>query len=107
MELTKNDLNELISCHTTVPSPQGFIAYLGPHQYISSNGKKIFPSRKTLMLSMRQTIGSHIRAIIMRNLTAKGMTRSDAYSSSDYNNAWKNFLKQAQDSKFIRVVELK
>lgn len=107
MELTNQELDTLVGRYTTQPSRSGFIAYLGGHQFRSKNGKMVFPSRRNLMLSLRANLESSIRAIMGRRLEASGVGPHDRYRHPDYVNAYSNFLRQATETGFLQIVELK
>lgn len=107
MELTNQELDRLVGYYTTQPTRSGFIAYLGGHQFRSKNGKMVFPSKKNLMLSLRANLIYTIEAIIGRRLEASGISSYDKYRHPDYVNAYDNFLKQATETGFLQIVELK
>lgn len=107
MELTEQELDKLVECHTAPLPRSGFIAYLGGHQFRSSTRKAVFSTRKNLMLSLRASLEYSIKATVGRHLTASGICPYDRYRHPDYVNAYNNFLKQATETGFLKIVELK
>lgn len=107
MELTNQELDRLIEYYTTQPTHSGFIAYLGGHQFRSSKGRTVFSARRHLMLSLRATLEYSIRATVERRLESSGVNPHDRYGHPDYVNAYANFLKQATETGFLQIVELK
>lgn len=106
MKLTTEELNEIVACHTTQPTQRGFIAYLGGHQFISSNRKKVFSQKNNISLSLRVNLEDHIKGIIRRHLSERGIPSTEIYRHPDYRDAWKNFLEQAEEIDFLKIVEL-
>lgn len=107
MELTRQELDQLVEWHTTQPTHSGFTAYLGGHQFRSSRRKTVFSARRHLMLSLRATLEYSVRATVGRRLEASGMSPHDRYRHPDYVNAYDNFLRQAIETGFLQIVELK
>lgn len=105
MELTKQELDKIVEIHT-IPgnNSRGFVAYLGGHQFRSSNRKTVFPKKRFLMSSLRYNLEYTVRAFIGRHLSSIG---SNKWNNPDYVNAWDNFLKQATETGFLQIVELK
>ena len=83
-----------------------FYATIGGNIFKSGAGKIIFQRKGPLMISLNHQLQFRVSTRVYKKLTDKGYSPQQIYNDREYQDAWKNFISWALESKFIQIKEI-
>ncbi len=107
MKFTKEDFEKIALYHTIPTSEKGYIIKLGNKTFESNNGKSIFRKRRSAISALKQSLRYAVCYRAEEKLIQSGVSPANVYNHEDFLNYWDNFFKQATESGFLKIIELK
>ena len=83
-----------------------FYATIGGNIFKSETGKIIFQRKGPLMISLNHRLQFRVSTRVYKKLTDKGYSPQQIHNDREYQDAWKNFLSWAIETKFIQIKEI-
>lgn len=91
---------------TGAVSSNWLYATIGGNLFISGTGKILFQKKGPLLVSINHSLQYTITSRVYEKLQEKGYTRDQIMRDREYQNAWKDFIAWALETKFIQIKEV-
>lgn len=105
--LTKEQFEYIEKYRTTDSKDTPCVVYLGGKRFEGTAGKRVWANKRNASLAISHGVRGIVERFVMDDLRKNhGYTSSQAYASKEYKQAWDKFLAWANETGYIKIVEL-